>query len=111
MGKSNKQKLTKKQHTISKILWLISTARNAIVVILCATIAYCYETFGNGSPVILTGTVKPGLPSVDLPPFSTSINNRTIEFNEMFTDLGSSIILVPIIAVLGNVAIAKAFGK
>lgn len=112
MGKTNNnQKMTKKQRTLSKTLWLISTARNAIVVILCATIAYCYESFGNGSPVILTGTVKPGLPSVNVPPFSTSINNVTIPFSVMFSDLGSSVILVPIIAVLGNVAIAKAFGK
>jgi hypothetical protein len=29
----------------------------------------------------------------------------------MVSDLGSSIVLVPIIAVLGNIAIAKAFGK
>jgi solute carrier family 26 (sodium-independent sulfate anion transporter), member 11 len=33
-----------------------------------------------------------------------------MNFTEMVTELGSSIILVPIIAVLGNVAISKAFG-
>lgn len=31
-------------------------------------------------------------------------------FIDMCSDLGSSIVLVPIIGVLGNVAIAKAFG-
>lgn len=111
-GKNNSnQKLTKKQQALAKTLWLISTSRNAIVVILCSTIAYVYESTGNGSPVILTGAVKPGLPGLSLPPFSTTINNKTVEFDEMLNDLGTSVVLVPIIAVLGNVAIAKAFGN
>lgn len=49
------------------------------------------------------------MPDFKPPPFHTNLNNRTIEFNEMISDLGASIVLVPIIAVLGNVAIAKAF--
>lgn len=57
------------------------------------------------------GSVRPGIPPVQLPPFSSELGNRTVTFSDMFTDLGSSIILVPIIAVLGNVAIAKAFGS
>jgi solute carrier family 26 (sodium-independent sulfate anion transporter), member 11 len=50
-----------------------------------------------------------------MPPFETSYegNNGTVVemgFLEMISELGSSIALVPIIAVLGNVAISKAFG-
>jgi solute carrier family 26 (sodium-independent sulfate anion transporter), member 11 len=66
-------------------------------------------------PFILTGKVRPGLPSFGLPPFETSYemkNGTTVEmgFTDMISELGSSIALVPIIAVLGNVAISKAFG-
>lgn len=57
------------------------------------------------------GTVRSGLPPLDHPPFSTVLNNRTLNFMEMCSELGSSIVLVPVISVLGNVAIAKAFGK
>lgn len=65
----------------------------------------------GGSPFLLTGNVRPGLPQVALPPFQTELNNRTVGFPEMVADLGTSTILVAVIGVLGNVAIAKAFGK
>lgn len=97
------------QHIIKKTIWLISTARNAIVVVVCSVIAYKYDTSESGSPFILTGPVRSGLPSFGLPPFSTQVNNQTFTFTQMCSELGTSIILVPIIAVLGNVAIAKAF--
>lgn len=55
------------------------------------------------------------MPSINLPPFETEIISQngtvaSIDFFDMVSDLGSSIALVPIIAVLGNVAISKAFG-
>jgi len=59
----------------------------------------------------LTGKLRSGLPPFQLPPFQTIVGNQTFSFGEMCSELGSSIILVPVIAVLGNVAIAKAFGK
>ncbi|XP_008197201.2 sodium-independent sulfate anion transporter [Tribolium castaneum] len=104
-------KPSKKQRTLSKALWLISTSRNALVVIVCSTVAYFYEIRGPGSPFRLTGTVRPGLPDFRAPPFGTTLHNRTVGFGEMVADLGTSVILVPIIAVLGNVAIAKAFAS
>lgn len=103
------KKSTNYQHIITKAIWLISTARNAIVVVICSVIAYKYDSSESGSPFILTGPVRSGLPSFSLPPFSTQINNQTFTFTQMCSELGTSIILVPIIAVLGNVAIAKAF--
>lgn len=56
------------------------------------------------------GNVRSGLPPLKFPPFGTVLNGKSISFIDMCRDLGSSIILVPVIAVLGNVAIAKAFG-
>ncbi|XP_025074802.1 sodium-independent sulfate anion transporter, partial [Pogonomyrmex barbatus] len=100
---------TNYQYIMTKVIWLISTARNAIVVFICSAIAYKYESSEYGCPFILTGPVRSGLPSFGLPPFSTQINNQTFTFTQMCSELGTSIILIPIIAVLGNVAIAKAF--
>lgn len=97
------------QHIITKTIWLISTARNAIIVIVCSAIAYKFYSPGSESPFILTGPVRSGLPPFGLPPFSTRVNNQTLTFTQMCSELGTSIVLVPIIAVLGNVAIAKAF--
>ncbi|XP_043280245.1 sodium-independent sulfate anion transporter [Venturia canescens] len=103
-------KPTKSQLLVSKLIWLISTARNAIIVVACSTLAYKMEQSG-GSPFVLTGTVRSGLPTFGLPPFSTQMNNRTLNFVEMCSELGPAILLVPIIGVLGNVAIAKAFAN
>ncbi|XP_015596315.1 sodium-independent sulfate anion transporter [Cephus cinctus] len=105
------QKPTERQKTLMKVMWLISTARNAIIVIACSAVAYKLETSGSGSPFILTGPVKSGLPSFSFPPFSTQVNNSTVSFIEMCGELGYGIFLVPIIGVLGNVAIAKAFAS
>lgn len=103
-------KMTNQQRLISKALWLLSTARNALAVITCSFIAYFFHSYGY-TPFILTGTVRSGLPSFEHPPFGTVLNNRTLSFVEMCSELGSSIVLVPIISVLGNVAIAKAFAS
>ncbi|CAH1996912.1 unnamed protein product [Acanthoscelides obtectus] len=104
-------KPSKNQRVINYGIWLVSTSRNAIIVITCSAIAYYYTSIGEESPFLLTGSVKSGLPEFKLPPTQTVLNNRTVTFGEMVSDLGSSIVLVPIIAVLGNVAIAKAFAS
>ncbi|RZF31960.1 hypothetical protein LSTR_LSTR012430 [Laodelphax striatellus] len=100
----------KQQATISRILWLLSISRNALVVVVCSAVSYHFHSLGS-VPFILTGPVRPGLPPFQLPPFSTEYNNRTLSFVDMCSELGSSIVLVPVIAVLGNVAIAKAFAS
>ena len=43
--------------------------------------------------------------------FSLFSDNSTIPFMEMTKTLGSAIIVIPLIAILESVAIAKAFGK
>uniref|UniRef100_A0A4Y0BLH5 STAS domain-containing protein n=1 Tax=Anopheles funestus TaxID=62324 RepID=A0A4Y0BLH5_ANOFN len=88
----------------------LALARNAVVVIGGAALAYYFSTAGC-NPFSLTGTVTPGLPPVGLPPFTTVLNNQTIGFSEMTSKLGSSIIALPLIAILETIAIVKAFSK
>ena len=65
----------------------------------------------------LTGDIKGGIPQPGLPPFSIprhSVANHTlpvedISFSDMASNLGSAFIIIPIIAILESVAIAKAF--
>ena len=110
LGSSN-EKPDKHQKILTKVIWLISTARNALVVIVCSTIAYMFNSADSGSQFVLTGPVRSGLPPFGLPPFSTHVKNETLGFIEMCSELGASIALVPVIGVLGNVAIAKAFAN
>ncbi|KAF6201239.1 hypothetical protein GE061_005686 [Apolygus lucorum] len=105
----DKLKSSKNERVIAKSLWLLSTSRNALMVIFCSVLAYVLENNHGSAPFKITGNVRSGIPPFQLPPFSTVLENRTVSFGEMVSDLGSSIILVPVIAVLGNVAIAKAF--
>lgn len=91
-----------------KLIWLISTSRNIIVVIFCAVLAYVFEAHGS-QPFILTGYVKPGLPSFAVPPFSTQVGNNTYNFIEMASTLGTAIFVVPLFGILENIALAKAF--
>lgn len=108
---ANNEKPNKYQRILMKMIWLISTARNAVIVIACSAIAYKFSSTESDSLFILTGSVRSGLPSFGFPPFSTQVKNETLGFTRMCSELGASIALVPIIGVLGNVAIAKAFAN
>ncbi|KPI92998.1 Sodium-independent sulfate anion transporter [Papilio xuthus] len=110
MRKMKDINLPSSQKGIKKTLWLLSTSRNAIIVLVCSLMAFFFDRYSE-SPFKLTGTVKEGLPALGLPPFNTEYGGRNVTFIEMCSDLGSSIVLVPIIGVLGNVAIAKAFAS
>ncbi|KAL0278308.1 UNVERIFIED_CONTAM: hypothetical protein PYX00_000163 [Menopon gallinae] len=101
---------TDRQRAVKKTLWLVSTSRNALIVLFCSIIAFfLYDPADEDSTFILTGKVKSGLPEFRLPPFHTHVGNVTYSFAEMCGEMGSAIVMVPVIAVLGNVAIAKAF--
>lgn len=98
-------------------MWLISTARNAILVIVCGFIGYSFCL--NGPPPFkVIGDVPQGLPGVMFPPFgydeivnSTTGETLTHSFTSMLAELGSGIIVVPLVTLLESVAICKAFGE
>jgi sodium-independent sulfate anion transporter 11 len=65
---------------------------------------------------MLLGSIKAGLPALALPPFSinrTTSSNSTVylSFGDICGELGPAIGLIPLIAILEQVAIAKAFCK
>lgn len=94
---------------IKKVLWYFSIGRNALVVLITATIAYQFEAYTGSVPFNLSGKIEAGLPKVSLPPFSSQVGNQTYTFIDMCTHYGLGLGILPIISVLANVAIAKAF--
>ncbi|CAG9584968.1 unnamed protein product [Danaus chrysippus] len=97
-----------KKPKLKKVLWLVSIARNALVVLAASTVAY--YTYDQQQPLfLLSGKVEPGLPKLGLPPFSTRIGNETLGFVELTRRLGHHVLLLPFIMVMANIAIAKAF--
>ncbi|CAL7942782.1 unnamed protein product [Xylocopa violacea] len=91
-----------------KIAWAVTLARNALVVVVGAAMAYIFFVHGK-EPFKLTGSIGNGLPSFGLPPFSTTANNRTYNFLETVTAMGTTLFSVPIVSTIQHMAIAKAF--
>lgn len=100
-----------KSNAAKKTLWILSISRNAIIVVISASIAFYLERTYGDVPFKLSGTVRSGLPEFKVPNFSTNFGNETVSFVDMVSTLGSGVFVVPIVGVLANVAIAKAFGK
>ncbi|XP_063825016.1 sodium-independent sulfate anion transporter-like isoform X2 [Ostrinia nubilalis] len=95
---------------LQKCFWFAGVARNAVVVVFAAVVAYCvYQD--SQEPLILTGNITPGLPKPQPPPFYTSVGNMTYTAGEMISHLGSGLLVVPIVGIISNVAIAKAFAR
>lgn len=87
---------SKSRQIIGGTLWLIATARNALLVLFTSMGAYWAEKYYT-SPFILTGTVKSGVPGFQLPPFETTVmgaNGTTTELNFMGMVLISSRIIL-----------------
>ncbi|XP_076028588.1 sodium-independent sulfate anion transporter-like [Oratosquilla oratoria] len=97
------------QRAVAKVVFFLSLSRNAIVVLLCAGLAYALR--GDGQPFTLTGYVIPGVPPAQVPPLSTTVGNRTLSFGEILSDVGIGVVMIPFIAILYNIAIVTAFAK
>uniref|UniRef100_A0A6P7H7E4 Sodium-independent sulfate anion transporter-like n=1 Tax=Diabrotica virgifera virgifera TaxID=50390 RepID=A0A6P7H7E4_DIAVI len=97
-----------KNPTLKKFLWLMSISKNAITVTL-ATIVSMYYSQSGVPPFKITGTVPTGIPEVKFPSLTAQRGNQTIGYTDMLADLGAGIAVVPFVAVLANVAIAKAY--
>lgn len=110
-GATNKKDPTTFQKVVNKTLWLVGTSRNAILVVICGVIGYMFNANVEESPFVLIGYIPPGLPEAKPPPFSVTNGNTTENFIDMVSNIGSGVIVVPLIALLENIAICKAFGK
>ncbi|XP_054284812.1 sodium-independent sulfate anion transporter-like isoform X2 [Macrosteles quadrilineatus] len=95
---------------LKRSIWLLNVGRNAVVVIAGSLLAFIFYQ-NSFYPFQLTGDVASGFPPFNLPPFSTVEGNRTVYLPEMVTRLGSGIIVIPLVAILESISIAKAFAK
>ncbi|KAI4491131.1 hypothetical protein M0802_010441 [Mischocyttarus mexicanus] len=107
IGPDDQELCTKKQKVINKLIWLTCTSRNALLVIVCGLLGYF---FSGHAPFQLIGYIPGGMPNVQLPPFGyVKDENTTITFIDMCTNLGSGILVLPLISLMEDVAIFKAF--
>ncbi|XP_075436151.1 sodium-independent sulfate anion transporter [Ascaphus truei] len=92
------------------IVWVMTTARNAFVVVAAGLVAYSFQVMGS-QPFILTGKTAEGLPHFQLPPFSETTVNGTVTFSEMMQDIGSGLLIIPLMGLVESIAIARAFAS
>lgn len=89
--------------------WLyVVRARNALVVFAAAILAFVLSV-RDVTPFALTGTIHGGLPHFGPPPFTTVVNNQTLNFEQMLSVFGVEGFVMPLVAILETIAIAKAF--
>lgn len=93
---------------MQKGLWYVSISRNALIVLITSAVSYNWIN-QHEIPFLLSGKVSPGIPSFEVPPFSMQFRNETMGFVEMCSELGTGIVVIPLVAVLANIAIAKSF--
>ncbi|KAK3930457.1 Sodium-independent sulfate anion transporter [Frankliniella fusca] len=100
---------------LRRAAWVLSIGRNALVVLVCSVAAYVWESVAQQAPPFaLSGQVQPGLPPLALPPFSApgpAGSNTTLSFVDMATSYGGGLLVVPVVGVLANIAIAKSFSN
>ncbi|CAG5136681.1 unnamed protein product, partial [Candidula unifasciata] len=94
-----------------KIIWLVGTGGNAIVVIAASGVAAALESQGITDAIGLTGDIKPGLPSFQPPKFEIQDGNNTISSSEIFSKIGPGLAIVPLISLVETMAIGKAFAR
>ncbi|XP_065339214.1 sodium-independent sulfate anion transporter [Cloeon dipterum] len=111
IGPKDDEKKTMSQKITNKVLWLVSTTRNATLVIVTGIIGWALAEKGQ-KPFILIGEVPAGLPNIQPPAFTGYTDEATgehVSFSDIVSNLGSGIIVLPILAILENISICKAF--
>ncbi|XP_076652145.1 sodium-independent sulfate anion transporter [Halictus rubicundus] len=91
-----------------KLAWIVTLARNALVVVVGTVMAYIFYV-NHQQPFKLTGTMGEGLPPFAPPPFAITANNRTYDFLETASAMGTTLFTLPVVSTIEHMAIAKAF--
>jgi hypothetical protein len=95
-----------KRNVLGKFIFLLSLARNALIVVIGTLISYYLR---DKSPFQITGNVSGGFPPFRPPSFSTTVNGTEYDFSDIAKNYGVSFIFIPILSILEAVSIAKAF--
>ncbi|OWR50251.1 sodium-independent sulfate anion transporter [Danaus plexippus] len=110
LGAKNPEGPSTRQKVLTRCMWLLGTCRNAIVVVASGALGFWFVSEQGSSPVRLMGAIPSGVPTPQAPPMSyVRADNTTADFLEMVSELGSGLLVIPIIVLLEDIAICKAF--
>ncbi|XP_047529589.1 sodium-independent sulfate anion transporter-like [Vanessa atalanta] len=110
LGEKSTEGPSTRQKVLTKCMWLLGTCRNAIVVVVTGVLGFWFVATHGTSPVRLMGAIPSGVPIPQLPPFGyVRADNSTADFLDMVSELGSGLLVIPLIVLLEDIAICKAF--
>uniref|UniRef100_A0A3P8VH04 Solute carrier family 26 member 11 n=1 Tax=Cynoglossus semilaevis TaxID=244447 RepID=A0A3P8VH04_CYNSE len=94
-----------------KLVWVVATMRNALVVIAASLVAFSWEAFGH-DVFTITGKTVQGLPPFRPPPtWDNTTNGTIVPFGEIVEGFGDGLAVIPLMGLLESIAIAKAFAS
>lgn len=110
LGESSSEGPSTRQKVLTKCMWLLGTCRNAIVVVASGALGFWFVATHGAPPFRLMGAIPSGVPTPQLPPFSYErADNSTADFLDMVSEMGSGLLVIPLIVLLEDIAICKAF--
>lgn len=94
-----------------KLVWIVATMRNALVVVAASFIAFSWDAYGQ-HVFTITGEISKGLPPFRPPPTTdTTANGTVVSFGEIVEGYGGGLAVIPFMGLLESIAIAKAFAS
>ncbi|ALC47952.1 Esp [Drosophila busckii] len=115
IGVDQADQMTSRRRLANKVIWTVGTARNAILVIGCCIMSYLMHSEEHGTPFRVVGVIPPGLPSIQWPPTSISIeqaiDGKPHGFIDIVCSMVSALFVIPLISLMESIAIAKAFAS
>lgn len=117
IGPKEEELKSTRHKVINKLFWLFGTSRNAILLVICGAFGYWIQTTAptHPPPFKLIGNIPSGLPDFQIPKFSLNANESTTgepeSFVRIISSFGSGLIVLPLIGLMENIAICKAFGR
>lgn len=93
-----------------KLFKFISKARYLIMIITGSAVAHGFQSGTGELPFQVTATLVEGSIPFEVPRFSTTIDNSTLNFFDMVEVLGMRVISIPILSALQMFVVAKVFG-
>uniref|UniRef100_A0AAR5Q2D5 STAS domain-containing protein n=1 Tax=Dendroctonus ponderosae TaxID=77166 RepID=A0AAR5Q2D5_DENPD len=105
-------RMSNKPSKSKQCIWYASVGRNAMVVVFSALMAFVFK-FHKQTPFTLTSKVPSGFPNFSVPLQPIEANNGTngTTISQMVAQLGYGIGVIPFVAILANVGIAKSFAN
>jgi len=102
--------MSKILRVIKYVVWLTSTARNAVVVVIASGVSAGFIAH-NLKPFSLTGHIKAGLPPFKAPSFTVAYNETVLSSSEVLENIGAGFAILSLLGLVETIAIGKAFAR